>query len=286
MYKADNFSHLCAIAGQRPDFYEDLEDSLSRGMARLSQIDSRRWISFLLGALSNHHSPRILEDSYESRMLKMFYRTLWPTENEFLKSEDPYAGVRAIQGNPVLCAEMIELLEILKDKINFVDKALDLGFKCPLDLHCQYSRDQILTAFDFENPSAMREGVLYIPEKKADLFFVTLHKSEKHYSSTTMYEDYSLNDLTFHWQSQSTTSESSPTGQRYIHHDRLGSDILLFVREQRKDPILTNVASPYTFLGKAHYLSHQGESPMSILLRLEEPIPAKFIKKTRVARLS
>ena len=38
----------------------------------------------------------------------------------------------------------------------------------------------------------------------------------------------------FHWESQSTTTASSPTGQRYIHHAIRGSRVLLFVREQRK----------------------------------------------------
>lgn len=50
--------------------------------------------------------------------------------------------------------------------------------------------------------------------KKVDLFFVTLNKSDKDYSPTTMYNDYSINDTLFHWQSQSTTSRESKTGQR------------------------------------------------------------------------
>jgi hypothetical protein len=31
-----------------------------------------------------------------------------------------------------------------------------------------------------------------------------------------------------------STAASSPTGQRYIHHEARGSRVLLFVREQRK----------------------------------------------------
>lgn len=92
-----------------------------------------------------------------------------------------------------------------------------------------------------------------------------------------MYNDYSISDTLFHWQSQSTTSEESPTGQRYIHHRKMGSKVLLFVREYKKDML---GATPYTFLGLADYLNHEGSKPMSITWKLQKPIPAKYSKKT------
>ena len=125
----------------------------------------------------------------------------------------------------------------------------------------------------------MRQGVKWLPDKKIDLFFVTLNKSDKEYSPTTMYNDYSINDELFHWQSQSTTAETSATGQRYIHHSSQGSKIILFVREYKKDN-LTGGAANYTFLGLAQYVSHEGSRPMNITWHLEKQIPAKFLKKT------
>lgn len=114
--------------------------------------------------------------------------------------------------------------------------------------------------------------------KGIDVFLLTLNKADKDYSPTTMYNDYSINEELFHWQSQSTTSETSPTGQRYIHHKEKGSKVLLFVREFKNDSF-GNV-SPYTFLGEATYVSHTGSKPMNITWRLEKPIPARFLKKT------
>jgi hypothetical protein len=73
----------------------------------------------------------------------------------------------------------------------------------------------------------MREGVKYLPQLKVDLLFVTLNKAEKDYSPSTLYEDYSISDKLFHWQSQSNTAESSSTGQRYINHEKEGSKVLL-----------------------------------------------------------
>jgi hypothetical protein len=92
-----------------------------------------------------------------------------------------------------------------------------------------------------------------------------------------MYEDYSSNDRLFHWQSQSTTSETSVTGRRYINHEKEGVRILLFVREYKKDEL---GAQPYTFLGTARYVSHEGSRPMSIIWELDRPVPAKYLKKT------
>ena len=140
-------------------------------------------------------------------------------------------------------------------------------------------RDQILAAMDYARPSTVREGVKQLPDKKLDVFFVTLSKSDKDYSPTTMYEDYPISETLFHWQSQSTTSADSPTGQRYIHHAERGSRVLLFVREFKQDRVLQSAAA-YTYLGTAQYVKHEGSRPMSITWALDCPIPAKYLKKT------
>ena len=77
------------------------------------------------------------------------------------------------------------------DRIDFIDEPVDVGFDCPLDLHCTYTRDQLLVALDFLKPATVREGVKWLPEKQLDVFFVTLNKADKDYSPTTMYKDYS-----------------------------------------------------------------------------------------------
>ena len=124
---------------------------------------------------------------------------------------------------------------------------------------------------------AYRQALKWLPEKKIDVLFVTLNKSDKDYSPTTMYNDYSISQDLFHWQSQSTTSEAGSTGQRYIHHREQGSRVLLFVREFKND---VTGAAPYTFLGTANYVQHTGSRPMNITWRLDRPIPAKYLKKT------
>ena len=170
------------------------------------------------------------------------------------------------------------MLKWLYDRIDLIDTPNDLPYPCPLDVHCTYSQRQLLAALGYANFGAMRQGVLYLPRQKTDVFLITLNKSDRDYSPTTMYNDYAVNNTLFHWQSQSTTTAESPTGQRYIHHAETGNRILLFVREFKQDAWGT---APYTFLGEGEYVSHEGSRPMNMLWRLKTPIPAKYLKKVQ-----
>ncbi|MGN0302241.1 MAG: DUF3427 domain-containing protein, partial [Anaerotardibacter sp.] len=284
IYKFAPFSRICAAAGVIDNFEEPLEGVLAKAFVKLTAIDSRRWISFLLDVLPRLNEVNIsaLSD-LEKRMMQMFYITIWNKAAEDWDSEEVLDNLRALSGCTTLLGELIDLLQYRFEQIDFIDEPVELGFDCPLDLHCTYTRDQLLVAMDYLNPSTVREGAKWLPEKKLDVFFVTLNKSDKDYSPTTMYKDYSINESLFHWQSQSTTSDTSNTGQRYIHHresqSKYESKILLFVREFRNNSI-TKSAEAYTYLGTANYVEHTGSRPMNIVWRLDRPIPAKFLKKT------
>ena len=280
IYKFSSFSRLCARADVIEDFSEPLEDLLTKALARLAVIDSRRWIRFLLDLL-----PRLDDVDFaalserERRMLQMFYVTVWGKAAEDWAADEVLDNLYALSDSSVLLEELLSLLRYRYEQIDFIDEPVELGFDCPLDLHCTYTRDQLLVAMDFLKPATVREGVKWLPEKQLDVFFVTLNKADKDYSPTTMYKDYSINESLFHWQSQSTTAADSPTGQRYIHHRERGSKVLLFVREFKTDRI-SGGAEAYTFLGTANYVKHEGSRPMNITWKLDRPIPAKFLKKT------
>jgi len=143
-----------------------------------------------------------------------------------------------------------------------------------LRVHARYQREEILSALGRASqarpPSYFREGVLRSDELNLDAFLITLKKSDADYSPTTMYQDYAISPTLFHWESQSTTSVDSPTGQRYLHHEQMGSSILLFVRDRKADAL---GPVPYTFLGTAHYLSHSGDRPIAIVWKLDDAMP-------------
>lgn len=217
------------------------------------------------------------ENDADHRMLRMFHYTVWQQpigEAGFVSLTD---SMRRILHNSRLAHEIVEILTFNLEHLNFADEPVDLGYDSPLDLHCSYSRDQILAALDYfedDRKPSMREGVVAMRDKNLDAFLVTLNKSDKDYSPTTMYRDYIINERLFHWQSQSTTREESDTGQRYIHHRERGHHILLFLRQYKED---TSGTAPYIFLGTAQYVTHQGSRPMNMTWRLDKPMPGKLV---------
>ena len=99
------------------------------------------------------------------QMLQMFYITIWGKAAEDWSSDEVLSNLYALSDSPVLLSELLELLRYRYEKIDFIDEPVDLGFDCPLDLHCTYTRDQLLVALDFLKPSTVREGVKWLPEK-------------------------------------------------------------------------------------------------------------------------
>ena len=121
--------------------------------------------------------------------------------------------------------------------------------------------------------------MLHLPDDQLDAFFVTVNKSDKDFSPSTLYEDYALNEQLFHWQSQSMTTPESPTGQRYINHADMGYQPLLFVRGAKNLP--NGLTAPFQYLGPAEFVRHQGSKPMSIVWRLRHPLQAKSLRQYR-----
>lgn len=195
-------------------------------------------------------------------MLLMFHYTVWNCSPEANLIHYLY---KLRNDNKSVFNEIIEILEYNRENIDFIEEDIDLGYSLPLKLYSMYNTDQVLAAFGehtVDKKKSFREGVLYIKKKDTDIFFITLNKSEKHFSISTQYDDYAINERLFHWQSQSRTSDISPTGQRYIN--------------QRKN----GITSPFYFLGKGNYVSHSGSKPISITWEMESAIPVFLLKKS------
>ncbi|MFW8600143.1 DUF3427 domain-containing protein [Desulfobacterota bacterium M19] len=279
IYKKASWARLCAAAGVREDFEEPDEKILSKGLRRMCSHNSSEQLRILragLQKLQNEDAMLGFSDK-EKAVLTMFLFTIWnnrPPETSFEKN------LVRLAANPTLATEAGELAAYLLESIDTLVVKPDLPYFCPLSIHGCYTRDEILAALGyltFERRVSVREGVKYLPYIKTDIFFITLNKTEKDYSPTTMYDDYALDESHFHWQSQSTTSETSPTGMRYIHHQQRANHVLLFVREMKKK---NNLACPYYFLGPADYVSHTGSKPMSIIWRLQASMPGRLIRTT------
>ena len=205
----------------------------------------------------------------EQRLARMLYFSLWSDGGGHDSFADGFARY-VVSSRPA--REIASVVDLSFDAARHV--AVELGgdlAEIPLRVHARYQREEILAALDFpRNPNSFREGVWYSSDLNIDAFFVTLKKSEADYSPTTMYRDYPISPTLFHWESQSTTSINSPTGQRYITGS---SRVLIFARQEQKDEFGT---SPYLFLGPATHLSHTGDRPIAITWQLEHAMPTDF----------
>lgn len=275
-----SFSRLCVLADEKDEFNDSNEEEITKKLSNLLFINSRRFIEFIINLIKSNTDINNVEFSKEeSLMLNMMYYIFYNDVPQKVGLTSLKAGINRLLNNETLMGEVCDILSYNYKHLEFVDKKVDLGFEYPLDLHCDYTTAVIMAAFGYYNEEKkprFTEGVLYFEDKKTDIFFITLNKSDKDFSPSTLYEDYAINENLFHWQTQSRTSIESPTGQRYINHLKTGNKIALFVREYKTRDGLT---SPFTYLGTCEYRSHSGNKPISFIWELHEEIPAKMINK-------
>lgn len=268
------WSRLLSDAGLADAPVADDEARLAKGIRRLIHIDDAHQIRFLLA----HLDGQTRADPLAERRRAMLHVTLWGVDGISMSNDEADERLRV---NTSALADLKAVLEYRLHHTRTRPTELLPDLTGPLALHAAYTRDEALIGlghWNLDRRPDFREGVLHLPDRKIDAFFITLQKTEEAYSPTTMYEDYAISDELFHWQSQSTTSADSPTGQRYTRHREHGYTPLLFVRERKLGP--GSLASPYAFLGPAHYVSHRGSRPLNIVWRLRTPMP------TRLARVA
>ena len=82
------------------------------------------------------------------------------------------------------------------------------------------------------------------------------------------------------WQSQSTTAENSPTGQRYIHHKERGSKVLLFVREFKADR-MTGGAEAVHLSGHGELREAHGQQADEYHLAAGPPNPGEVLEEDK-----
>lgn len=281
VYRSGCWSGLKRDAGLSVPKPAPSEDALGKSLERLLHIDDPLRLDGYRAWLQG--------DEADSRLITALIYTLWSSNAPATVEE----ARDAIQAHPVIVEELLELFDLLEERADHLTYQLGNpkglppqqgnGLPPPLSVHARHSLVEIFSAFGRITPGKFyqhREGVYRDEATNSDLFFVTLEKSERDYSPSTLYKDYAISPTLFHWESQSTTTQRSPTGQRYIKHRELNGQILLFVRAHRKQDGLT---MPYTFLGPVDYQSHHGETPIKFTWRLQRPMPADFFRAAKVA---
>jgi superfamily II DNA or RNA helicase len=272
-HRFDGWKRYCQQAG----IIENLD---SKNEQEIFSAISNKWLStnstsyfmFILKLAKENFQINLPEFNQEEQsMLLMLHYDIWQNAGGYESLEE---SIRTIGKNTVLVEEIIEVLEILIDKIDFKEIDIDLPYKQPLKVHARYTRDQILAGFGistFQHKSSNREGTAVNNNINTELLFINLIKSEENFSPTTMYDDYAINEYLFHWQSQNSAGPGTARGKSYINHQKNNKRILLFVREKKNDEYGNTMG--YVFVGEGNLIEHYGAKPMNIKWELNEPLP-------------
>lgn len=188
-------------------------------------------------------------------------------------SIDLAAAWERLRQHPQVCAEVSELLHVLDAAVDHVQPMLSTNTDVSLHVHARYTRLEVQAGFNDGagfRPPRWDSGVKWLPGEQTDVFTLTLDKTIGEFSPTTRYLDYAISRDLIHWESQSTTSVTSPTGQRYLHHVEHGTTVVLFARLRADD-------RAFWCLGPATYVSHDGDRPIAITWRLAHKLPADLL---------
>jgi superfamily II DNA or RNA helicase/HKD family nuclease len=136
----------------------------------------------------------------------------------------------------------------------------------PLELAVgeSFQREDIPPLFgEIFNLGNWNSGHIVLAEQKAHVLLVTLNKQGK--AKDHRYLDHWIDEHTFHWQTQNSTTPLSKRGREIIEHERLGIVLNLFVRDTK---LSNGKAAPFVYHGKVRYQSHVGSGPMSVIFEV------------------
>ena len=236
---------------------------------------------------------RLLDDdapTYESldprdkTYARMLFFNLWDKAGGFSSYEQ---GLESLREQRAFRSELRQVLgHVMEQADHFPIPLEGPHAHIPLKVHSAYNRSEILAALGVarlggQMPGSFAQGVLWDEPNQTDALLITLEKNEKDFSPTIRYKDYALSPSLFHWESQSTTAETSPTGLRYQEHVQRGSHVLLFMRRYKDTDI--GKAQPWILLGPATYVRHEGSKPMAITWQLHHELPADVWSYSTIA---
>jgi len=244
------------------------EDTVRRACGRLLHVDDQGRLDTYRRLLSSPLVPDVSSlSTWDQRCLRMLVASL--VDKSLPKSASLAEGCATVWQHPQVRAELVELFDLLGERVDHVAKTLRGHPDVPLAIHARYTRLEILAAFGVGEGAKVipwQTGVFWAECAKSDLLAFTLDKTSGQFSPTTRYRDYAISRDLIHWESQSVTRADSDRGLRYQHHVSHGSHIMLFARLRSDD-------RAFYFLGPATYVSHESELPMAVTWKLEHPLP-------------
>lgn len=283
IYKGKNcWTSLLKAAGKITYQEDEVTQLLTNNLTKLTHLNSASNLRFILKIIEEKENL-VCANKTEEKFLYIFCYNLFYKKADKNGPETDMSSLPALlkklNDYPLFVKEIKELVEYKLDNLEIVTEPLSDNVDPGIEAYGCYNRNEILTLFDI--PETMKSltftqqsGIVPVDDN-TELFFVTLNKSEKEFSPTSMYKDYVISEHKFHWQSQNKDTIKG-SGSRYINQEKNGKKFILFVRETKNDGF--GNTNPFYCFGYVDYITSTGEKPMSIEWKVEKPIMAKFLE--------
>lgn len=271
------WSRLKREAGRCAYTDDDNTRRFERNIGNLVHANSAAYLHFVQRLLAR--LDRIaFADTCEKTYGVMLYYTLFGDKTSKVGVQSIEEALGRLRHYPVFVAELRQLTEYLLSHLETRTLPVGEGMPEALELYGCYTREEVFAIFGRQTAERRMQGsvagVFKIDELNTEQFFVTLNKSEKDFSPTTMYNDYVVSERQFHWQSQVSDAHSG-RGRRFVEQAVNKKKFLLFVREDKKDGF--GNTCPFYCFGLVDYICSSGDKPMSINWRVRQPILPKFL---------
>lgn len=279
IYKGNNsWTNLKCEAGLCKYTSDDYTKRIDRGISNLIHANSVSYFQFVKKVMNN---PKKVEckDNREKTFAIMLYYTLFVDKISKVGFNTIEEAFAKMDDYPLYRLEVMEIIDYLTSTIENVTFSVGEGMPIALEQYGCYTREEVFAIFGRQNADKKMQGsvagVFNIEELNTELFFVTLNKSDKDFSPSTMYDDYVVGEYQFHWQSQNSDSHSGH-GKRFVEQATNKKKFILFVRENKKDGF--GNTCPFYCFGLIDYISSRNDKPMSIDWRMHQPILPQFIR--------
>ena len=250
------------------------EDYFSRRFGDLLHVDDPRRLDVMasVGSRQGRSAALNAEDALSVQMLA------YQIDGRHEHAAGHEAFLERMEGHPAIAAELVELSALLQARSTLGAHPVPGLEDTPLCLHAGYGAREILTAVRWLTASRrvpFQAGTLSLLSRQTELLFVTLDKCEG-YHDRIAYHDYAISAERFHWQSQNSAGPDTPGGRRYLESATNGWQFQLFVRPRKGEA--------YRACGPVSLESAEGDRPMSIVWRLQTPLPARLFREFSVLR--
>ena len=249
----------------------------TKGLSNLLHINSTSILLFIRHTLD--HLQELSFDQDNDVYATLFYYMLYGEKISKTPFDTREDAIAALGNHPLFIAEIRQLVDYLLSQISVKTFPIGNGMPQVLEQYGCYTREEVFIIFEKQTIHKRMQGsvsgVFEVEDRNTELLFVTLNKSDKDFSPSTLYDDYVVSEYQFHWQSQNKDSHAG-SGLRFVEQAKNKKKFLLFVREYKKDGF--GNTCPFICFGLVDYISSTGDKPMSINWKMQQPILPQFLK--------